>query len=148
MTQTDERAATAMGKAMYEALKPVADECNSRVEDVMASQRQLAQQIDRLVSELAILNGLTRGAGLSIYTRKLLAARTRVTAAGATLTSVEARVARMTQELRARHPAGEDITAPVTDDHRAVPVGTVSVSDDDSKPQPQVAGAPPAPPSP
>jgi negative regulator of sigma E activity len=155
--QLDEKAAGAMGLAMYETLRPVAEECSARVEDVAEAQRRLGAQIDRLVAELAQLSGMTRGTGLAQYTRKLAAARTRVAAAGTTLTAVEARVARMTQDLRARHPAGHDITATTDTKQQQQPVvataaaiGTVAPDDDDSKPKPQSAAivAPPAPPSP
>ena len=112
----DAEATRAMAQALYEALLPAAEQCTREMNAVSAAQDQLALKIDQLTAELERLSQMSHSVGLTAYTRRILAARTRLNAVMATLAAAEHRIARMTSEMKAKSataaPLLEEVTEP------------------------------------
>lgn len=103
MTEIDK--SKALEDSLYSLLLPVAEECNSHIDDIAAAQKALSDQIDKLVTELERLKTLTQcPTAFSPYSKKLISCRNRVDAASRALTSVETRVTKMTVGLRKLQP--------------------------------------------
>lgn len=118
----DAEATRAMAQALYEALLPAAELCTREMNAVSASQDALALKIDQLTAELERLAQMSHSVGLAAYTKRVQDARQRLAAVMATLAAAEQRVARMTNEMKARSPTAapllEEVTTPLpgTDD--------------------------------
>lgn len=95
----------ALEDSLYNLLLPVAEECNTHIDEIAATQKMLADQIEKLVVELERLKALTQcPTAFSPYSKKLIACRNRVDNASRALTAVETRVTRMTVGLRKLQP--------------------------------------------
>ena len=94
-----------LSKALYETLLPIAEDYTAHVNEVIVTQQHLSESIDRLVVNLnrtkAVLTGSPE---FAIYTKKLFASRSKVESLGRTLSSIEARINKMTTDIRRNFP--------------------------------------------
>lgn len=119
----DAEATRAMAQALYEALLPAAELCTREMNAVSASQDTLSLKIDQLTAELERLSQMSHSVGLAAYTKRVQDARRRLAAVMATLAAAEQRIARMTNEMKAKSPTAapllEEVTAPLPGTHDA-----------------------------
>lgn len=103
MTEVDKT--KALEDSLYNLLLPVAEECNTHINEIAATQKALSDQLDKLVAELERLKALTQcPIAFSPYSKKLISCRNRVDNASRALTSVETRVTKMTVGLSKLQP--------------------------------------------
>ena len=104
-SSSNEESAAALGKAFFETLVPIAEDYTAHVNEVIVTQQHLSESIDCLVVNLNRVKGSLAGfPGFNAYTKKLLTSRARVEALGRTLSTIEARINKMTTEIRRTCP--------------------------------------------
>ena len=100
-TSSNEESAAALGKAFFETLVPIAEDYTAHVNEVIVTQQHLSESIDCLVVNLNRVKGSLAGyPEFNVYTKKLLASRSKVEALGRNLNAIEARINKMTTEIR------------------------------------------------
>lgn len=111
-TSSNQESAEALGKAFFETLVPIAEDYTAHVNEVIVTQQHLSESIDSLVVNLNRVKGSLGGyPEFSTYTKKLLTSRAKVEALGRSLSAIEARINRMTMDIRRICPDAFDVSS-------------------------------------
>jgi len=106
MDEQSDRGASPLAQGLEALIYPVVEDCDHHVEQVLASQANLSQNIDRLTQIIGSLLENTPEPLAANHANKLVNVRQRVAALGTTVSAVQARLARLHQ-MKAqlpRHP--------------------------------------------
>jgi len=76
-------------------LAPVVQECDANIQEVTASQRDLAKQIEVLSKELELFMSVSKTPHLTPYVQKLQTSRQRMDRVNTTLATINARLDRI-----------------------------------------------------
>ena len=111
---------SAVGAAQYTdsltgVLSPMVAKCDDGIQQAVNSQAVLAQQIDRVASELQRFLSASHIPSFSPHAQRLQDIRKRVTSANGTLSHVQARLARIErQAAQMQREVGEQSQDPIT----------------------------------
>mmetsp|Transcript_22476 Transcript_22476/g.37573 ORF Transcript_22476/g.37573 Transcript_22476/m.37573 type:complete len:111 (-) Transcript_22476:422-754(-) len=98
----------ALAKGLETILTPVVEQCDRHVEKVLASQEQLATQIDRLTQIMHNIQEATPSSTVTKQAHKLFSIRERVAALAVLVQTVQMRLANL-QALKAQLPSAPSL---------------------------------------